>query len=99
MRSEFPRLQQRRFDLQNRAFGARAMMSRDRHADIKADTFRSWQNEEAGALDEIAEIDYLLKMADGLVSNGNGVWKTKYLWFLVIFSVFQLVPLLLYLLR
>jgi len=63
------------------------------------DRYRLWQMQAEEARQELTEIEYLLRMSERLVSNSNGIWKTRYLWILLIFSFMQVVPLLLYLVR
>ena len=97
---DFPRLRQRRFKLQQTVMGMQEMLERveqDPNPDL--DRYRLWQMQGEEARQELSEIEYLLKTADRLVSNGNGVWKSRYIWIFITFSLFQVVPLLLYLLR
>lgn len=63
------------------------------------ENYRAWESQHNAAMEEIEEIDALLTMAHRLTSNGNGLWKTRYLWIFILFSSLQLIPLMLYLLR
>jgi hypothetical protein len=97
---DFPRLKQRQFKLQQTVMGMQEMLDRvERDPNPDLDRYRMWQMQAGEARQELSEIEYLLRMSERLVSNSNGVWKTRYLWIFLIFSFMQVVPLLLYLVR
>jgi hypothetical protein len=80
--------------------GARELQARTvNSADPKLESFRAWEAQATAALEEIEELEAVLEIVDRLTQNGDGLWKSRYLWIFVLFSLLQIIPLTIYLLR